>query len=113
MTFSRYRSSTVCLTSLYNELNAFHSSRYKNTGHMTYSQLHKIPTSFITLLKRRVPTKLNTKCFQSVSCYALLMIALEGRYGGFIELVHGPIKRAHILAAKGVNSAGYQLSCSG
>lgn len=56
---------------------------------------------------------LNTKCFQSASCSALLMIVLEGRYGGFIELVRGPIKRAHILAAKDVNSAGYQLSCSG
>lgn len=53
---------------------------------------------------------LNTKCFQSVSCYALLMIVLEGRYGGFIELVLGPIKHVRILAAKDVNSAGYHCS---
>lgn len=68
MTFSRHHSSTVCLTSPYNELNAFHSSCFKNTGHMTYSQLHKISTSFITLLKRRVPTMLNTKCFRYQTC---------------------------------------------
>lgn len=65
-TFPIHHSSTVCLTSLYNEVDAIHSSCSKNTGHMTYNQLYEISTSLIKRLKRKVPTVLCRKSFHWV-----------------------------------------------
>lgn len=82
-TFPIHHSSTVCLTSLYNEVDAIHGSCSKNTGRMTYNQLYQISTSLIKRLKRKLPTVLCKKSFHSVCWRGFPMIVWRRRRSGW------------------------------